>query len=269
MDRTVYYVVPVRAEFDLIERFIQSLYAQTNDSWIAHIVDDNSPLSDVDRKKLHLLVDNEPRIFLHENSERQGPLHNVYNIIVNELDGDDTIIAQADGDDWLLPFATSTILTYHKSNIDVTYGQFVRHAPDTLHHGAEGHCGEYPIGARLEGSYEDYPWLASHLKTFKRKYFMKIPYEMFIDPRNGNFWNSSYDMAYMLPILKLAPMEKIAFNPIPIYMYNMVGWGEPTGGHVNPHVQEETAKYIIEAIKMYMNEKVRWHEDPVSGSSQG
>jgi len=260
----VNYVAPWRGDFKTIERFIQSLFVQTSDMWIAHIVDDASDMSDEDRKKLHTLVDQNPRIYLYENSERLGPLHNVYNIIMNQIDGDDTIIAQADGDDWLLPDATIITEKLHKS-FDVVYGQFVRYAPSESWHGALGQCADYPSIVKAMNTYEDHPWIASHLKSFKRKLFMQIPYEMLIDPRNGGFWNSSYDKAYMLPILKLTQPSKIWFNEIPIYVYNMEGWGV-TDDHIKPAVQKETSRFIIESVKLHMNEKVRWHENKLPGS---
>tara|TARA_Y100000310_G_scaffold343189_1_gene449713 strand:- start:1624 stop:2424 length:801 start_codon:yes stop_codon:yes gene_type:complete len=262
----VLYVVPFRGKFELLERFIMSLFTQLNDNWEAYIVDDNSTHSIEEEKKIITLIQSDPRIHYFWNSERHGPLHNVYNVVVNSLKhkGDVAIIAQADGDDWLLPEATTYILRLHEK-FDITYGQFIRHAPDTPWDKVVGHCAEYPLGVRLSNSYEDYPWLASHLKSFKRKCFLEIPYEMFIDPRNGRFWDSSYDMAYMLPMLKMADSNQIVFNPIITYVYNMEGWGEEDGGHVLPETQEDTSHFINEAIKLYINEGVRWHEDSVSG----
>jgi len=255
MDNTyVYYVIPFRGRFELIERCIQSLFTQENEFWAAHIVEDNSDWDDTDRKKLHTLVDNDSRITLYENSERQGPLHNVYDIIVNHLSGEGTIIAQLDGDDWLLPNATGRILELHEA-ADVTYGQFLRYAPWKLWHMKQGQCHEYPATVKSDNSYEDFPWIASHLKTFKRKNFTDIPYEMFIDPRNGNFWDSSYDMAYMLPMLKQTTNSKIRFNHIPICMYNMENWDSE---HVKEKIQVETAQYICEAVKLYIDQGKRF-----------
>jgi len=260
----VNYVIPFRGRFFLIERCIQSLMSQKNGDWLAHIVEDASEWDDTDRKRLHVLVDNEPRITLLENSERQGPLHNVYNVIVNHLKGDDTIIAQLDGDDWLLPNATDVILGMHKQST-ITYGQFLRYAPWTPWHMKYGHCREYPPQVILANSYEDYPWVASHLKTFKRKCFTAIPYEMMIDPRNGNFWNSSYDMAYMLPMLKMIEdKNEIYFNSLPICMYNMENWDSE---HVKEKIQVETAKFIAEAVKLYIDQGKRFdNEDSNAGS---
>lgn len=260
----VTYIAPFRGDFKTVERFLQSLFVQTSNDWQAHVIDDASEMSSEDRNKLHVLVDQDPRIFLHENHERLGPLHNVYNVVVNQIKDDEAIIAQADGDDWLLPNATVLIKSLHKS-FDVTYGQFLRFAPNEPWHMAPGQCSEYPPIIQATRKYEDHPWIASHLKTFKRKVFMEIPYECFIDPRNGDFWNSSYDKAYMLPILKLTHPSKVCFNSVPIYVYNMEGWGV-TNDHVKPSVQKETSKFIVESVKLHVNEEVRWHEDPNTGS---
>jgi len=253
-DTYVYYVIPFRGRFELIERCIQSLYAQECGNWFAHIVEDNCDWDDTDRKKLHVLVDNDERITLYENSERQGPLHNVYDIIVNHLSGEGTIIAQLDGDDWLLPRATEIVLGLH-NKYDVTYGQFLRYAPWTPYHMTNGQCREYPPAVKFNNSYEDYPWVASHLKTFKRKNFTDIPYESFIDPRCGNFWDSAYDQAFMLPMLKMTDNDLIHFNPIPIYMYDME---DRRVRHVQEDKQLETEQYIRQAVKLYIDEGKRF-----------
>jgi hypothetical protein len=252
--RVVNFVVPFRGRFELIERCIQSLFSQVNEDWLAHIVEDDSDWDATDRKRLRVIVDSEPRITLYENSERQGPLHNVYNVIVNHLKGDDTIVAQLDGDDWLLPNATGIVLDLHKV-FDVTYGQFLRHAPWTAWNMKAGQCRDYPKGVLEANSFEDFPWIASHLKTFKRKNFTDIPYESFIDPRCGNFWDSAYDQAFMLPILKMTDNNLIHFNPIPIYIYNME---QRKAEHVQEDKQLETEKYIREAVKLYIDQGKRF-----------
>jgi glycosyltransferase involved in cell wall biosynthesis len=256
MKDRVNYIVPFRGRFELLERCIQSLFSQANGDWLAHIVEDNSNWDVTDRKKLHVLIDSDPRITLYENSERQGPLHNVYDIIVNHLKGEDTIIAQLDGDDWLLPNATNVILELHEA-ADVTYGQFLRYAPWTAWHMQLGHCRDYPKQIQLDNAYEDYPWLSSHLKTFKRKYFINIPYESFIDVRSGNFWDSAYDQAFMLPILIMADNDKIHFNRIPIYVYDMEDRRER---HVHENKQIETERYIRQAVKYYIKEGNRFEK---------
>lgn len=255
----IYIVVPFKGKFELIERFVQSLWSQLDKDWEAHIVLDNinSVWKEVDHKNWLLMTSNEPRIISYTTSERNGPLHNVYDVIVEQLKDkpDDAIIAQADGDDWLLPDAIKRVRIYHKY-CDVTYGQFIRHAPGKEYNGAKGQCKEYDHIVKLNNNYEDAPWVASHLKTFKKKCFTSIPHEMFIDPRTGAFWDSSYDKAYFLPILKMTDNEKIMFNPAPIYVYNMEGWGEEGGGHIDPAVQAVTSEFIIQAVKEYITKEV-------------
>lgn len=247
---TVVIVAPFRGPFFKAERFIQSLFSQENPNWVCHFIDDNSEWTPEERKNIHALVDSDHRITLHENSERQGPLHNIYNVIVNFLTGDDTIIAQADGDDWLLPNAVRVILDLHEV-YDITYGQYVRYAPGKEWHNALGQCQWYPLPLRLDRKYENYPYVASHLKSFKRKNFLKVPYDMFIDPKTGNFWNSSYDKSYMIPMMKLTETPLVGFNTIPIYVYDMENW---PSGHVHPSVQEETSKRILASIEFFVNQ---------------
>jgi hypothetical protein len=63
-----------------------------------------------------------------------------------------------------------------------------------------------------------YPWVSSHLKTFKANVFKKIKKENFQD-LDGNWFERGYDQALYLPILHLASERKF-INEI-CYLYRI------------------------------------------------
>ncbi|MCX5921946.1 MAG: glycosyltransferase family A protein [Candidatus Dependentiae bacterium] len=148
------------------------------------------------------------RVTLICNKNRIGALANYYNIIHMCNDGD--IIVQLDGDDRL---ADETVLAtvnkaYADSSTWLAYSQFTRwpkmligwnkpHVKDT-----KGNRGLSP----------------SHLHTFYAKLFKKIKREDLM--YEGDFFQMTWDMAIMLPMVEMASEEHVGFMPEVLYIYN-------------------------------------------------
>lgn len=149
------------------------------------------------------------------NSFNKGAMRNLYEVIHNHT-ADDEIIVTLDGDDW---FASNRVLSIldkvysnPKKEIWMTYGQFICSEGK-----GRGFCRRYPNEVENNLGFRDHEWLASHLRTFYSWLFKKIKKEHF--EIEGEFLQTSWDQAIMLPMLEMARNHYFCIPNI-LYVYN-------------------------------------------------
>jgi hypothetical protein len=71
-----------------------------------------------------------------------------------------------------------------------------------------------------------WPWVSSHLRTFRKALIDRISDENFKDTR-GQWFKRGYDQALMLPVLKVA--SRRVFLPEVCYQYNINTSSIPAG----------------------------------------
>src|ERR1700722_873323 len=93
-------VIPSYNNARWYERNLQSVLSQNYTDFRVIYVDDCSPDSTGDLVEAYLEKnDADHKVHLIKNSNRRGPLHNLYTMIY--MSDDDEIIVTLDGDDWL------------------------------------------------------------------------------------------------------------------------------------------------------------------------
>ena len=149
------------------------------------------------------------------NERREGALYNIVNGIKALQCVDNDIIVQIDGDDWLFDRRVLSLLNiyYLKEDIYLTYGQYY-----SISHRKRGICAPITKEDIDKKQYRQMPWQFSHLRTFKFFLWRQIKEEDLRD-RNGEFFNVSWDMAFMYPMLEMAS-HHIRFIPYILYTYN-------------------------------------------------
>lgn len=124
----------------------------------------------------------------------------------------------------------------------MTFGSFVRY-PDAFI-GPES--SEYSEEVIKTNSFRDDEWRASHLKTYKAFLWDNINKTDLKDSQ-GNFYESCYDQAIMLPMLEMSG-ENIKFIPEVLCVYNV---GNPNAINKTKEEKQYRNKLEIRGKKRY------------------
>jgi glycosyltransferase involved in cell wall biosynthesis len=155
--------------------------------------------------------DKNNKVTLIKNTTRQYAVQNIYNM-VHSCD-DDEIIVMLDGDDWL---SNSNVLNRLSDEYDkgvwMTYGQYMSHNDREI-----GCSCEIPQSVIYAGSFRQYRWCSSHLRTFYSWLYKKIRPEDL--KHNGQWLQMTGDLAAMFPMLEMAGPRQSFISDI-LYEYN-------------------------------------------------
>jgi glycosyltransferase involved in cell wall biosynthesis len=232
-------VIPVYNAEKYIEKCIDSILDQEYDNFNFVVIDDCS--TDNTTKILQNL--HKEYIFdLIINDKRNGsPLENIIKGIKHLSTDKEDIIVTVDGDDWLYD---NTVLSYLNSvyqdeNIWMTYGQYEPLSKINNYYNYIYYC--RPIfdtkTYRKSGT-----WLASHLRTFKRKLWDKINDDDLRD-KNKNYYKMGSDTAWMYPIIEMSGHRHMKFISKFLYVYNDLNYLQEM--KINEEEQLKTHKTII------------------------
>lgn len=232
MNRFVF-IIPFRNVKDFISHCYESLLIQNNKNWIAIFCDDASTDGTSD------IIPKDDRFIIKRNENRITALPNIHNGIINNNLNDEDIICILDGDDFLIRKDTIDILDklYNDETL-LTYGQYV------WPNGNMGHCipyNEQSFKRLRTGGY----W-ASHIRTFKYKLYKELlnqdPDLLCYKNIKGEFYTITYDIAIMTPLMEIAGLKRIKFNPEPVYYYRI----HPQNDHfVDAALQKKVADEIF------------------------
>lgn len=154
--------------------------------------------------------DLDDRFTVVRNTERHWSLRNIVDAVrLHGRPGDVVIIL--DGDDQLAPDALQKLDVAYRAGAWLTYGNFITSS------GKRSWMPPYPQKALREGLVRQFPWRASHPKTFKFELFEKLDDSDFT--HDGKWFQTAGDVALMLPLLELAA-ERSVYIPDTIYVYN-------------------------------------------------
>lgn len=229
------FIIPFRNVRQYIGECCLSLLQQTSKNWRAIFIDDSSDDGTADL--IPSTLDSKFKII--KNSERLTALPNIHNAIINSNINDDDIICILDGDDFLIrPDSLDIISSLYQDDTLLTYGQYI------WPNGVPGHCIAYTketFQNLRSGGY----W-ASHLRTFKYKLYKEL---LIQDPEiscykdsGGEVYKSCYDVAIMTPLMEIAGLDHIKFNPIPIYYYRV---HQQNDHIVDPTLQKNIANEVF------------------------
>lgn len=194
---------------------IRSVQNQEYPYWHMYIIDDAS--SDGTGEIIERYVAAEglgDKITVVRNAERKGAMENIYRTIHERMLHDEAVVVCLDGDDELIHprVLKSLAVCYQNDDLWLTYGNFIFSPSGSL-----GFCRPYPDTVIARNAYRNYPWLASHLRTFKVWLFKKISREDCL--YNGRFLEVNCDQAIMLPMLEMAGPQHHRCIEQPLYLY--------------------------------------------------
>ena len=205
----VVFIVPMFNAAPHVGELIKSLQAQTNPNWEAILIDDMS--EDDTIFMANHCSGNDERITVISNKEKKWALKNVVdnarNVNLNDitavLDGDDALCNEKTVDLILNEYQdedVGTVWTGHKwdiNNINIS-----KELPD-----------DPPVNP-----YE-YPWVTSHLKTFRASLIHDIHDNNFKD-MYVDWFKRGYDQALYLPLLHLSKKRKYIDEVCYLYRIN-------------------------------------------------
>ena len=210
---TVKFITACRNAASNIPSLVASVREQTSSDWTLTLIDDAS--TDGTRDVMRAASSGDERISVIENSERKHALRNI--VEAARTADDDSVIATLDGDDVLCNAKTvSYLLSEYARGADVVW---TAHRWDTNGMNISGHM---PDGVDPYA----WPWVSSHLRTFRKALIDRISDENFKDTR-GQWFKRGYDQALMLPVLKVA--SRRVFLPEVCYQYNINTSSIPAG----------------------------------------
>tara|TARA_R100000353_G_scaffold166698_1_gene128355 strand:+ start:2900 stop:4531 length:1632 start_codon:yes stop_codon:yes gene_type:complete len=235
-------IVPSYNCEDWIAKTVDSIVKQRYENYECVIVDDISTDRTYELSKQ--LTKDLDKFTVVKNKEKKYALRNINDTIEELSPDDEDVIVLLDGDDW---FSTPDSLSqlnqyYQQEGCYMTFGSFVRY-PDAFI-GPES--SEYSEEVIKTNSFRDDEWRASHLKTYKAFLWDNIDKTDLKDSQ-GNFYESCYDQAIMLPMLEMSG-ENIKFIPEVLCVYNV---GNPNAINKTKEEKQYRNKLEIRGKKRY------------------
>jgi glycosyltransferase involved in cell wall biosynthesis len=211
MRKNITFVSPTYNSSFQLKELYESLKEQTNKNWDWVILNDMSTDDTYKIAKEIEASDELERITVINHEEKKYALKGICEYLSYYSDFSEQIIAIVDGDDALCNENTvDIILKEYNDNKDL----------DALWTAHTWDINSMNISSEIPGNINPYhyPWVSSHLKTFKVNTFKKIHEDNFKD-LDGNWFERGYDQALYLPILHVAKERKY-LNEI-CYLYRL------------------------------------------------
>jgi len=193
-----------------IERCLLSLMSQRHNDFKCYITDDLSTDESVNIVKKTIKDDN--RFILIENKEKMYQPGNYDQVIRNNPNiGDNDVIVEVDGDDWLPdPFTLGRIAqVYSDPNVWIANGSFKYH---------DGRPGFSSRQQNLE-NLRKVRFTASHIRTW-RAFLWRNILEDDLKDENSVYWKVTGDLSFMYPMLEMSGEEHYTFMQEINYVYN-------------------------------------------------
>jgi len=211
-------IVPMYNVEKWIHTNIASIRSQEYEDFQCIIIDDLS--SDKSAEIAADLIKEDERFKLIINKEKKYALQNIYEGIALSGPCDHDVIATVDGDDWLYtPEALGKLNSvYTQEHCYLTYGEFAYlnelNANILRPNGAH----PFPDEVVAHNAFRRYPWISSHLRTFKHGLWKRIKKEDLQDEK-GIFYRMGWDVAFMMPMLEMSGFRTRCITDI-LYVYN-------------------------------------------------
>jgi glycosyltransferase involved in cell wall biosynthesis len=202
---------------------LASIVAQSYSDWSLILIDDCSSETEIKQSKSIISVFKEllknlghdsNKIEVHWNSENgRGKQWEVSNVLYGiKRSKNDDIICRIDADDCLTDIDALQIL-------NSVYDSNSMYAVWTAHRWGfsdKNISGPLPKNADVYS----YPWVSSHLKTFRKFLINNVPMENFTNQHN-EIVKRCGDQAIYLPVLHIAQSDKRSFIPRCMYRYTI------------------------------------------------
>ena len=208
-------VVPSFESVEWLEKCLESLEGQDFLDYDACVVDDAS----TDEKQRDIILrfckKNQWNYVFHKKN--LGVLPSIIDGIKNLNPEDEDVILLLDGDDWLYDEEVLEKLyeIYSDEDRDIllTYGREIHYPSGTILP-----MRELPLYVSENNVFREHPWIISAPRTFKHVLWKNIKDKDLRD-LDGNYYNMSNDVAFMLPMLEMAGERTQMVEDI-LYVYN-------------------------------------------------
>jgi len=213
MKKSIVFISPTyNASFHLSELY-ESLREQSNKNWSWVILNDMSNDDTLEIANNIAKSDELKRVTIVNHIEKKFALKGIVDYLQSNYASThaDTIVAIVDGDDALCNENTVDLVLKEYNDNQELEALWTAHSWDingmNISRDMPGNINPY-----------QYPWVSSHLKTFKLGVLQMISNENFKD-LDGNWFERGYDQAIYLPLLHLAKSRKF-LNEI-CYLYRI------------------------------------------------
>lgn len=214
---TFYIIIPSYNCLEFIKKCLFSLQCQEYKHFKVFVIDDASTDSNHTEYCLNKCL--EMNWTFIKNNSNHGALRNIVMGINIMKPEDDDIIITLDGDDWLNNSALQILNLNYQDDTELTYGRFLYYNPKDLDsHDSMGFSESVSQEIIKKKSFRDIHWIFSHLRSFKYKLWKNIKDQDLRDT-DGIYFNVTWDMAFMYPMLEMA--NKIKYINYPMYHYNI------------------------------------------------
>ena len=213
MKKSIVFISPTyNASFHLSELY-ESLREQSNKNWNWVILNDMSNDDTLEIANNIAKSDELKRVTIVNHIEKKFALKGIVDYLQSNYTSKhaDTIVAIVDGDDALCNENTVDLVLKEYNDNQELEVLWTAHSWDI-----NGMNISRDMPANIN-PYQ-YPWVSSHLKTFKLGILQMISNENFKD-LDGNWFERGYDQAIYLPLLHLAKSRKF-LNEI-CYLYRI------------------------------------------------
>jgi FkbM family methyltransferase len=203
-------VIPCYNAGKYIDLCITSILRQTYKQYRCYIINDGS--DDHTRTVLDNLISNDSRFRVITHEKKHNPVYSLQKELPYICDKDSDIIVLVDGDDWLFHPGVLSFLNnvYQNTGLLLTYGQYL-----TSNDFSVG-CSRDLIDIKhVRNSGVNF----SHLRTFKYGLWRYIKVRDLQDD-DKQYYPMAGDTAYMLPMIEMAGLDRIAFIDRILYAYN-------------------------------------------------
>lgn len=230
-----------------VELYVSTLKLQSYKNFEVYFIDDASPDNTID--VVTKAVDGDPRFHIHRNETNVGsPLANIVKATDLANPADNDIIVNIDGDDWL----SSVFVLEYLNQVYEQTGCWMTHGTYQIYPSGDigGHA-ELVLPDEISrlNIYKQYPFVTSHLRTYKAGLFKKINREDLLDPRTNNIYKEASDLALMFPMLEMAGNDKIMKITDILLILNREN--EMNEATLNLSKQKETEHIIRTQQKVY------------------
>ena len=230
-----------------IIRALSSIYNQDYEDIGILFIDDAS-IDDTVELALDFFLrvgtkDKDFSLALHLNSSKTPKILSLYQAINKFCENPNSVIFLLDGDDELLTAEAIRVMIKDHNNYDVVWSQheFVNLKKNKT---MKGFC------APLESDQpRQYPWVSSHLKSFKNHLFQAIKDEMLRD-ESGRYYPFATDRLIMYLLIEMVGKEKCFFRDKVYYRYY-----HDTPEDVQAIQQECTEKLLRKEIILFSIEE--------------
>lgn len=207
----VVFIIPMFNAAPHVGELVKSLQSQKNPNWEAIIIDD---MSDDDTIfMVNHTVGSDERFKFIVNKEKKWALRNVVEHSKIVAKHKDCIIAILDGDDALC----------NENTVDLILDAYQDDEVGTVWTAHKWDINDINISNKLPEELRinpyEYPWVSSHLKTFKSSLILKINDKNFKD-LDGNWFKRGYDQALYLPLMHLSIKRKYINEVCYLYRIN-------------------------------------------------